>query len=226
MNQPEQHDDVLRDVLHHTVDHIHASADLAQRVESAARRRRTARRSATGAMALAAVAITGVLAAGHIAVHQAASPPYSTTVQLPACVAKQGSYVHIPAPGNTALTHVATGPVVPGSPVAAVVCRYEGGDLAASATVTNHTQLGRLQAAMNASRAVTGIWNCWLAADRDAVIVFAYPQGAGDLTVTYEGGGCATLTTNAGSYFAGGDVYTLITAWTGTWRSAVSPSNS
>jgi hypothetical protein len=222
MIETEKHDEALQDVLHHAVDHIHASPDLAQRVEGAARRRRTTRRSAAGAMALAAVVTTGVLAAGNTRIHQGASPTYSTS-RAPACAANESAYQQPLASRSPALTHVAAGPVVPGSPVAAVVCRFgAGGDLAASATVTSQSQLDRLRAAMNASQAYKGPMYC-MASGLSAVIVFAYPQGAADLTVIY-GGACASLYTNGGKYLVRGDVDALITAWTGNWQSEANPS--
>jgi hypothetical protein len=224
MNGPERHDDALRDVLRHTVDHIHASPDLAQRVESAAKRRRATLRGVTGTVVLAAVAGSGVLAAGHVGARRGASPASSTSqAALPVCAANLSAYQHSPATAHSTATHVATGPVVPGSPVAAAVCRYgEGGDLAASVTVTDAAQLGPLQAAMNESQAYTGPVYC-LAAGLNAVVVFAYSQGADDLTVTYDGA-CASLFTDAGSFFVRGEVYALITAWTGNWRSEASSS--
>ena len=217
MNEPEQHEDELRDVLHHTVDHIHSSPDLAQRVENAAKRRRAARRSATGAMALIAAVTAGVLAADHVGVHRGASATYSTAqVQLPACAADESAYHHAPATASSTPAPAATGPVVPGSPVAAVLCRYgTGGNLAASATITSQAQLGRLQAAMDLGQAYSGVMYC-MQGGFNAVVVFAYPQstGTGDLTVRYDGA-CASLYTKAGSYLVRGDVYTLITEWTG-----------
>ena len=94
MNESKQHEDALRDVLHQTVDHINASPELAQRAESAARRRRTARRSTTGALALVAVGTTiGVFATGNSGPLSSASPSYSTSqVQLPACSANMNPY--------------------------------------------------------------------------------------------------------------------------------------
>lgn len=216
MSESEHHDDALRDVLRQTVEHIHSSPDLAERVENAARRRRTARRSSFGALALAALATTGVLTAGHSGARQEASPATTGQVQAPTCAADENAYwPYVPA--SVESRPPTKTPVVPGTPVIAVVCRYGPGDLAASATVTGRAQLDQLQTTMNASRAYTGGMYC-LAAGMNAVVLFGYPHGAADLTVVYSGA-CVSLYTNAGSYLVSNDVESLITSFVGTWRS-------
>lgn len=213
MNEPEQHEDAVRAVLHRTVDHIHASSELAERAESTARRRRTTRRSVTAAIALIAVGTTtGVL----VAAHTGTSSAYSTNrTRLPVCAAKFSAYKRPLGTGSAASGHKATGPVVPGNPVAAIVCRYSDyGDLAGSATVTAQTQLALLQTTMNKSEPYSGGIFCMADTGRDAVIVFTYPQGTADLTVTWNPA-CISLYTNAGSYLVSSGLPQLITDWTG-----------
>jgi hypothetical protein len=229
MNETERDQDALHNVLHHAVDHVYAPVDLAQRVEAvgAARRRRTARWSAAGAIALVAVGATaGVL----VSVHAGALPSTSTTYatshnQLPSCANNASAYQHPKPVGNAPAVHTATAPVVPGSPGAAVVCRYAGsGDLGGSATITDRSQLTRLQSAMNAGKAYSGAMYC-MASTGTAAVVFVYPHGTANLTVIYDRG-CASLYTTAGSYLVRGDVDQLIVGLTGSWQSTASPSTS
>lgn len=226
MNEPEQHEDVLRDVLHQAGDHMNASPELAQRAERAARRRRTARRSTTGALALVAVGTTiGVLAADNTGLRSSTSPSYSASqLQLPACTTSMNAYplhqVGGAAPGRT----TPAGPVIPSNPVAAVLCRFEGaGVLAGSATVTDQAQLARLQTAVNAGQAYSGPMFCLASAGRNAVVVFVYPRGTANFTVSYVEA-CASLYTKNGSYLIRGDFVQLLTDWTGNWTVEASPS--
>jgi len=234
MNEPEESADEVRDALHDAVDHIHASPDLAQRTESAARRRRTARWSVTGAIAFVAVGATvGLLTAGRSGAVPSATPTYSSETRLPACAAIASAYQHAGAVASSSPSSTKAEPAVPGSPVAAELCRYAGGGeqqpagaLAGSATITDKAQLAQLQAAMNASQLNPGgVMYCPASNGDAAVAIFAYPSGTADLTVYYDRG-CGTLRTDTASYILRGDLGQLIIDWTGSWQPTASSSTN
>ena len=213
MNEPDEHQDAVHDLLHRTVDHLHAPSDLAQRAERAARRRRTARWSATGTCVLVAIATTaGVLASARTGAAPSTTATYTNVSALPACAAQLTAYLPMkPSPTSTHAPGAAE-PLVPDSPVAAVLCRYAGaGDLAGSATITDKAQLTRLQAATNAGpTSPLGPAYCPASNGRDVILLFAYPRGTADLTVVYEPG-CGLLLTRTAMSFARGDLEQLIT---------------
>jgi hypothetical protein len=212
MSESDLYDRAVRAALHHAVDDLHASPDLAQRVETkgAARRRRNRGLGVTGAIVLVAGSVGGVLAASHTP----SSVSATSVRQLPACAANLSA--HTGTAGEYAPEIPARAPdvpVVPGKPVAAVVCRYAGG-LAGSAAVTDQAQLAALQSAMNGSKGYTGVVNCALIVTESRV-TFVYPQGTPELTVEFIPA-CASVYTNVGSYWASADVGQLITGLTGT----------
>jgi hypothetical protein len=221
----DEHGDAVHELLHDRVRDVYASADLADRVEAAAKRRRAARWSATGVIALVAVGTTiGALAAAH------PGSGVSAAAQVPTCAANAHAYD--PPPGELnevgpAATAPLTEPLVPGDPVAAVLCRYAGnyegqpaGTLAGSATVTDVTRLDQLRRAMNASTATSPNNPIGCAMDfgnvADALIV--YPGKAAVRVIHYVPS-CHML--NFGEYedyFASAAFQQLLTDWTGDWR--------
>jgi len=225
MNETDECDDVLHNLLHANVDHIHASTDLADRVEVGARRRRTARRSVTGVVALvAAGAVAGVLTA----IHPGSVP--TAAAQLPRCAQQLNTYLRAerrPKP-NQGLGNAK--PLVPGTPVGAVVCRYAGlnelrpeGDLAGSATITDKAQISRLQSAVNKSQIFTGAMYCPFGPSDEAVMFFTYGRGTANLEVFYDRW-CGMLHTADASYLVRGDLYQIVTNWTGIWQHPATPS--
>ena len=224
MNEPDVHQEAVHDLLHRTVDHFHASSDLAQRVERAAQRRRAARWSATGTCVLVAIVATaGILASARTGATRSTTATYTNASALPACAAQLNTALRI-EPGPTTHAPRAIEPLVPGSPVAAVLCRYAGdreqqpaGSLAGSATITEPAQLARLQAATNAGQPFLGAVNCPETDGREVILLFAYPRGKADLTIVYEPW-CNLLQTGTAMSFGGGDLEQLITNATGAWQ--------
>jgi hypothetical protein len=227
MNEPDVHSEAVQDLLHHTVDHFHASDDLAQRVERAARRRRAARWSATGTSVLVAIAATaGVL----LSARTGASPTTATSTNastLPACSAQLSDYRPVGPDLTTRAPNVAE-PLVPGSPVAAVLCRYagaterqSGGNLTGSATITDNAQLARLLAATNAGKTFVSAVNCPESDGRAVILLFVYPRGTADLTVDFDSG-CNLLTTRTAMSFGGAGLEQFITGLARAWQPAES----
>lgn len=231
MNEPDLHQDTVRDLLHHSVDHFHASNDLAERVERAARRRRTTRWSATGTAALVAIVATaGVLVSDRIGASPTTAASTSAST-LPTCSAQLSDYPRV-GPDPTTPTPSATELLVPGSPVAVVLCRYAGngerkpvGDLAGSGAITHTAQLARLLAAVNTGHTFLGGVNCPETDGRAVILMFVYPRGTAGLTVAYDVG-CGLLMTRTAMSFAGAGLDQIITDSTGTWLPTASPPAS
>lgn len=222
MSASEDYDDPLHNELHHAVDHIFASLDLAERVEKVARRRRAARWS--GACAIALVAIGGT--AGAMISNDEGGRPATVSatanaVRLANCAASDSAYS-----SSKPIKRASTpGPVVPGKPVAAEVCRYAGmdeeqpvGKLAGSARITQGPQLDQLITDLNASQINPDGGVFCLATNLDAaVFVFAYAGDSPNYNVSFDPA-CGTLTTNSASFLVRRDITQLIADWTGSWH--------
>lgn len=213
MNVPDQHQEAVRRLLHDTVDHLDATPGLAQRVEVKARRRRAARWSSAGVAVVVGVGtLTGLYASGR------AAP--TAVAQLPSCAARVSAYeVHV-SPSDL-VGAADAGPAVPGHPVAAVLCRYAGmlekspGTLLRTATVTDRSELARLQSAVNATTLVTGAVNCPQMSEDPVVLQFSYPGGAVGVTAV-DSGTCPEIQVGTVFYLIQGDFGEVVADLVGT----------
>lgn len=219
-------DDAVHELLHEWVSDVYAPADLADRAEAAARRRRAVRRRVTSALAVIALGATvGTLAAvrsGGGVEHPAAKAVWQRPLS---CAANVNAYTanRSPAPHTAAAD---TAPLMPGDPKAAVLCRYTGlgeaqpvGALAGKAVVTDPAQLARLQRVINSGGALQqpGVVNCPIDNDQIAVVLILYPAAPTMRTVLYERY-CWLLIGDSTVRWAGGGFDQLVTAWTGDWQ--------
>ena len=232
MNEPEEHpsgsNDALHGELHGIVGHLTAPEDLAERVESGARRRRTVRWSVACSVVLIAAG-TGIGVAASAGSGTSGSvPEYTSSIKLPSCDPQVGAY-KLGAVFQAGQGSANGGALVPGTPVAVVICRYAGfdepqaqGDLAAQAKLTSSSQLAPLLAAMDKSQ-FNAPDDMGCPADNldTAVLEFVYANKTPDVDVYYDMG-CRTFRAEAGQYIARVDVRPYIAQWTGNWSTATS----
>jgi hypothetical protein len=229
-------------LLHDGVKDVYAPADLADRVEVMAKRRRAARRSVTSAVAVVALGTTiGTFAADRRT--DSASPPGPAyAVGTPdiarslACAANVSTYMPVSAGGAQTELPVrrSTAAPMPGDPTSAQLCRYAGrgearpvGTLAGAATVTDPVQLTQLQRAMNAGNTLGSPGEaCAVDNDEIAIVLIGYADVPAVRTVRYERW-CWLLIGDSTARFAGSSFDQLITAWTGDWQTtAIVPSDA
>ena len=230
MNEPEEHPSALHGALHGIVGHLTAPEDLAKRVESVARRRRTIWWSVACSVVLIAAGTGAGIAATAGSGTGGSVPEYTSGMKLPGCDRQVGSY-KLGAVFQAGQGSANGGPLVPGTPVAVVICRYAGfdepqaqGDLAAQAELTSSSRLAPLLAAMDKSQ-FNAPDDMGCPADNldTAVLEFVYANKTPDVDVYYDMG-CRTFRAEAGQYIARVDVRPYIEQWTGNWSATASRS--
>jgi hypothetical protein len=226
MNEPEEQPSAL----HGIVGHVTAPEDLAERAERLARRRRTVWWIVACSVVLIAAGTGAGIAATAGSGTGASAPEYTSGMKLPGCDPQVGSY-KLGAVFQAGQGFANGGPLVPGTPVAAVICRYAGfdepqpqGDLAARAELTGSSRLAPLLAALDESR-FNAPDDMGCPADNldTAVLEFIYANKAPDVDVYYDMG-CRTFRAAAGQYIARVDVRPYIEQWTGNWSTTASRS--
>lgn len=165
----------------------------------------------TAAIAATVLAATGCTSAAQSAHGSAAA------VRLPACASRESAYrsivigIKASSAGQTPM---------PGSPVAAVICRYGGTSglsLSSSLKVTGQGRLAQLQSAMNGSRENPpgAFVNCLQSDGKSAVILVVYPGTS--VRVIGIDPWCQRIATRSATYIPRGGVIKLIASWTGKW---------
>ena len=151
----------------------------------------------------------------------ASAPAPKSDAPLPTCPAL---WPTASAPGSSAPSGN-VGELVPGSPLAAVVCRYAGKDeqkptgaLAGSATVKSGAELTRLQNALNSGEKIpAGTPNGCMQDNGDSVLIFvSYPAGTPERSMYYDFA-CLGISEGMARFQPGPGVVDLITQLTGQW---------
>lgn len=221
-------DDAVHEVLHDGVRDVFASADLGERIVSAAKRRRAARLSVTSAIAV--VALAGTI--GTYAEERSGGIAGSTaTAELPlTCAANVAWYASSASSEAQGPASVHLVPPMPGSPDGAALCRYTGlgeahpvGALAGTAAVTDPVQLAQLQRAMNSVGAQRqgSADGCGIDNEEIAIVLIRYPDPPALRVVRYERW-CYLLIGESTAQYASGGFDQLVTAWTGDWQPTAS----